>query len=78
MPITGKDRLVFPGDARTSTGTSTRRAPKMLYEITHNGETRKVMANFSRNGFFYTLDRANGQFLRGRPVPGQGDLDQGH
>jgi alcohol dehydrogenase (cytochrome c) len=39
-------------------------SPKMLYEITHNGETRKVMANFSRNGFFYTLDRANGQFLR--------------
>src|SRR4051794_32703616 len=38
--------------------------PKMLYEVTLNGETRKVMANFSRNGFFYTLDRANGQFLR--------------
>ena len=39
-------------------------SPKMLYEVTINGETRKVVANFSRNGFFYTLDRANGQFLR--------------
>jgi alcohol dehydrogenase (cytochrome c) len=39
-------------------------SPKMLYETTINGETRKVVANFSRNGFYYTLDRANGQFLR--------------
>jgi alcohol dehydrogenase (cytochrome c) len=39
-------------------------SPKMLYEITLNGERRKVVANFSRNGFYYTLDRANGQFLR--------------
>ena len=39
-------------------------SPKMLYETTVNGETRKVVANFSRNGFYYTLDRANGQFLR--------------
>ena len=39
-------------------------SPKMLYDVTINGETRKVVANFSRNGFFYTLDRNNGQFLR--------------
>ena len=39
-------------------------SPKMLYDITINGEPRKVVANFSRNGFFYTLDRTNGQFLR--------------
>jgi alcohol dehydrogenase (cytochrome c) len=39
-------------------------SPKMLYEVSVNGETRKVVANFSRNGFYYTLDRANGQFLR--------------
>jgi alcohol dehydrogenase (cytochrome c) len=39
-------------------------SPKMLYEVTINGETRKVVANFSRNGYYYTLDRANGQFLR--------------
>jgi alcohol dehydrogenase (cytochrome c) len=39
-------------------------SPKMLYEVSVNGETRKVVANFSRNGFYYTLDRTNGQFLR--------------
>jgi len=39
-------------------------SPKMLYEVNVNGESRKVVANFSRNGFFYTLDRASGQFLR--------------
>src|SRR5258708_26276542 len=36
----------------------------MLYNVNVNGEARKVVANFSRNGFFYTLDRTNGQFLR--------------
>lgn len=39
-------------------------SPKMLYDVNINGENRKVVANFSRNGFFYTLDRASGQFLR--------------
>jgi len=39
-------------------------SPKMLYEVTLNGESRKVVANFSRNGFYYTLDRASGQFVR--------------
>jgi alcohol dehydrogenase (cytochrome c) len=38
--------------------------PKMLYDVSLNGETRKVLGNFSRNGFYYTLDRLNGQFLR--------------
>jgi alcohol dehydrogenase (cytochrome c) len=39
-------------------------SPKMLYEVNINGENRKVVANFSRNGYYYTLDRANGQFIR--------------
>jgi alcohol dehydrogenase (cytochrome c) len=39
-------------------------SPKMLYEVNINGENRKVVANFSRNGYYYTLDRSNGQFLR--------------
>jgi alcohol dehydrogenase (cytochrome c) len=39
-------------------------SPKMLYDVNVNGETRKVVANFSRNGYYYTLDRSNGQFLR--------------
>ncbi len=39
--------------------------PKMLYDINYNGESRKVVGTFSRNGFFYTLDRANGSFIYG-------------
>ena len=42
-------------------------SPKMLYDVDINGEPRKVVANFSRNGFYYTLDRINGQFLRADP-----------
>jgi alcohol dehydrogenase (cytochrome c) len=37
----------------------------MLYDINVNGEMRKVMGHFGRNGFFYTLDRANGSFVKG-------------
>lgn len=37
--------------------------PRMLYDIEVNGQMRKVMANFSRNGYYYTLDRATGEFL---------------
>ena len=42
-------------------------SPKMLYQVEINGEPRKVVANFSRNGHFYTLDRNSGQFLRADP-----------
>jgi len=38
-----------------------------LYNANINGETRKVIAQTNRNGFFYTWDRANGQFLKGEP-----------
>lgn len=41
--------------------------PKMLYDINYNGEDRKVVGTFSRNGFFYTLDRNNGSFIFGTP-----------
>jgi len=37
--------------------------PRMLYEI----DGRKVTGNFSRNGFYYTLDRATGEFLFAEP-----------
>ena len=40
-------------------------SPKMLFDTTINGEPRKVVANFSRNGFFYTLDRTTGAFIGG-------------
>ncbi len=37
----------------------------MLYDTTINGETRKVVAHFGRNGFYYSLDRNNGSFIKG-------------
>jgi alcohol dehydrogenase (cytochrome c) len=37
----------------------------MLYDVSINGEMRKVMGHFARNGFYYTLDRANGSFVKG-------------
>jgi alcohol dehydrogenase (cytochrome c) len=37
----------------------------MLYDTQINGETRKVASHFGRNGFFYSLDRNNGSFIKG-------------
>jgi alcohol dehydrogenase (cytochrome c) len=36
----------------------------MLYDAKINGQTRKVVSHFARNGFFYTLDRTNGKFIK--------------
>src|SRR5579862_4524459 len=37
----------------------------MLYDTTINGQNRKVVSHFGRNGFFYSLDRTNGKFIKG-------------
>ena len=42
-------------------------SPKMMYDIPFEGGTRTVVANFSRNGFYYTLDRTNGDYLFAEP-----------
>jgi alcohol dehydrogenase (cytochrome c) len=34
-----------------------------LIDTKVEGEDRKIIAHFSRNGFFYRLDRSNGQFI---------------
>jgi alcohol dehydrogenase (cytochrome c) len=36
----------------------------MLYDTMINGVSRKVVGHFGRNGFYYTLDRTNGKFIR--------------
>jgi alcohol dehydrogenase (cytochrome c) len=38
-----------------------------LIHTTIGGEMRKVLTQTNRNGFFYTLDRNNGQFIQGKP-----------
>lgn len=37
----------------------------MLYDTTIDGQTRKVVGHFARNGFFYSLDRTTGKFIKG-------------
>ncbi len=40
---------------------------QQLVDVKVNGEDRKVLAHFGRNGIFYTLDRTNGSFIAGTP-----------
>jgi alcohol dehydrogenase (cytochrome c) len=37
----------------------------MLYDTIIDGAMRKVVGHFARNGFYYTLDRTNGKFIKG-------------
>jgi alcohol dehydrogenase (cytochrome c) len=39
----------------------------ILAEVPIDGRSRKVLLHADRNGFFYTLDRATGQFISGKP-----------
>jgi alcohol dehydrogenase (cytochrome c) len=43
----------------------------VLADLTFEGEPRKVMMWANRNAFFYTLDRATGEFLVGTPFAKQ-------
>ena len=38
--------------------------PQLLIDTKINGEDRKVLAHFGRNGFFYNLDRDNGSYIQ--------------
>ena len=37
----------------------------MLYDTVIDGRERKVVAHYGRNGFFYSLDRTDGTFIKG-------------
>jgi PQQ-dependent dehydrogenase (methanol/ethanol family) len=39
----------------------------LLADVTINGMKRKVLMQANKNGFLYTLDRANGKFIKGVP-----------
>lgn len=52
-----------PNDQWDYDSTSTR----ILYDLDIGGETRKVVSNWSRTGFFMTLDRNTGEFLKAIP-----------
>ena len=38
----------------------------LLYDVDIAGQSRKVLGKFARNGFYYILDRTNGQFIGAR------------
>jgi PQQ-dependent dehydrogenase (methanol/ethanol family) len=44
--------------------------PLVEAELTIRGRLRKVIAQANKNGFFYVLDRATGEFLSGGPFVG--------
>lgn len=37
---------------------------QLLMDVNINGEDRKVLSHFGRNGIFYTLDRTNGSYIQ--------------
>jgi alcohol dehydrogenase (cytochrome c) len=41
-------------------------SPRMIYNVEIDGALKSVQGHFSRNGYYYTLDRVNGTFLRGQ------------
>ncbi len=43
----------------------------ILADIQYQGSSRKVMMWANRNAFFYTIDRATGEFLEGKPYATQ-------
>jgi len=43
----------------------------VLADLNWNGMPKKVMMWANRNGFYYTLDRSNGEFLIGKPYAAQ-------
>lgn len=40
---------------------------QQIIDVTVGGEPRKIIVHAARNGFFYALDRTNGQFMFGSP-----------
>ena len=41
--------------------------PPVLVNTEWNGQSRKLLLNANRNGFFYVLDRTNGRLLLAKP-----------
>ena len=63
-PETGKAAWAYqktPHDAWDYDGIN----ENVLVDLTINGQMRKVLVNFDRNGFAYVLDRKTGELLRG-------------
>jgi alcohol dehydrogenase (cytochrome c)/methanol dehydrogenase (cytochrome c) subunit 1 len=65
-PDTGKAAWAYqktPHDAWDYDGIN----ENVLADLTINGQARKVLVNFDRNGFAYVLDRKTGELLKADP-----------
>ncbi|WP_027855140.1 methanol/ethanol family PQQ-dependent dehydrogenase [Marinobacterium litorale] len=65
-PSTGEVKWFYqhtPNDAWDFSGNN----ELVLFEYEDNGETIKATAHADRNGFFYVVNRENGDFIRGFP-----------
>ena len=52
--------------------------PLVLVDAPFHGRERKLLLHANRNGFFYVLDRTNGEFLQATPNGQEADLGQRH
>lgn len=65
-PDTGEARWAYqmtPHDAWDYDGVN----ESILIDLASNGQSQKVLVHFDRNGFVYTIDRANGTVLQAKP-----------
>jgi alcohol dehydrogenase (cytochrome c) len=65
-PDTGKLKWYFQFTPHDEFDYDSTQVP-VLADITYQGRPRKVMLWANRNGFWYVLDRTNGEFLSGKP-----------
>ena len=75
-PDTGKAAWAYqktPHDAWDYDGIN----ENVLVDLNMNGQMRKALVNFDRNGFSYVLDRTNGELLLAQPFVHR-ELGEGH
>jgi alcohol dehydrogenase (cytochrome c) len=65
-PATGKLRWHFQYTPRDVNDYDATQVP-VLIDRDYRGTPRKLLVTANRNGFYYVLDRTNGQFLSARP-----------
>ncbi|MBC7927498.1 MAG: PQQ-binding-like beta-propeller repeat protein, partial [Bryobacteraceae bacterium] len=65
-PDTGKMKWYFQFTPHDTHDWDANETP-MLLDLAWEGKPRKLLFLPNRNGFFYVLDRTNGQFLAGKP-----------
>ena len=66
-----QDQVALPVHAERHARLGLERDRSILFEAQIGGRGRKLLAQANRNGFYYVLDRATGEFLTGMPFAKQ-------